>query len=83
MEPPLLRYLKVKGLALFNEQYTNVVLKSYVISTFCAVGRVDLVCSTCKADSLKASTREKRGYNITGGSVHQITAIPKNWQDFF
>ena len=34
-------------------------LKHYLISTFCAVYRVDLVCGTYKAHSLKASTREK------------------------
>ena len=34
-------------LALFSEQYTNDVLKRYVISIFCAVDRVDLVYSTC------------------------------------
>ena len=28
-------------------------LKGYVISTFCAVVQVDLVCDTCMADSLK------------------------------
>ena len=54
-------------LALFSEQYTNDVLKRYVISTLCAVDRVDLVYS------LKASTREKEETTPTGGSVHQIT----------
>ena len=47
LEPPLFRYLKVYGLALFRRQYKNNVFKSYVISTFCAVDRVDLVCGTC------------------------------------
>ena len=46
------------------EQYINNVLKRYVISTFCAVARVDLVWSTYKADSLKVSTRKKLGNNI-------------------
>ena len=36
----------------------------YVISTFCAVYQVDLVCDTCRADSLKASTKETRGNDI-------------------
>ena len=54
-------------LALFSEQYTKDVLKRYVISTFCAVDRVDLVYS------LKASTREKEETTPTSGSVHQIT----------
>ena len=39
-------------------------LKRYVISTFSAVDRVDLVRSTCKADSLKALTRGKRKNDI-------------------
>ena len=54
----------------------------YVISTFCAVYQVDLVCDTYSADSLKSSTKETRGTTPTGGSVHQLTAMPKNWQDF-
>ena len=57
-------------------------IKRYVISTFCAVDRVGLVCGTCKADSLKALTRENEEMTSTGRSVHQITVIPKNWQDF-
>ena len=37
----------------------------YVISTFCAVYQVDLVCDTCRADSLKVSTKKKtRGNDI-------------------
>ena len=36
----------------------------YVISTFYAVYQVDLVCNTCRADSLKASTKETRGNDI-------------------
>ena len=37
----IVQMLKVLGLALFSEQNTKDVLKRYVISTFCAVGRVD------------------------------------------
>ena len=43
MEPPFFRYLKVQRLALFSEHIPNMFLKRYVISTFCAVDRVDLV----------------------------------------
>ena len=57
-------------------------LKRYVISTFCAVDQDDLVYDTCKADSLKASTKENELTPSTGRSVHQLTAMPKNWQDF-
>ena len=32
--------------------------------------------------SLKASTRENKEMTCTGRSVHQLTAVPKNWQDF-
>ena len=39
-------------------------LKRSVISTFCAVDQVDLVCDTCKADGLNASTKEKGGNDI-------------------
>ena len=53
-----------------------VLLKRCVISTFCAVDQVDLVCDTYKANSLKESTKKKRG--PPAGSVHQLTAMPKN-----
>ena len=49
---------------MFSEQYTNGVFKRYVISSFCAADRVDFMWDTYKADSLKASTREKRGNDI-------------------
>ena len=50
---------------MFCEQYTNDVFKTiYVISTFCAVDQVDLVCDTCKVDTLKASTWDERGNDI-------------------
>ena len=57
-------------------------LKRYVISTFCTVDKVDLVGDTCKADSLKASTKENEQTTSTGGSVHQLTAMLKYWHDF-
>ena len=43
----VVQILKGVGLALFSEQYTNDVLKRYIISSFCAVDRVDLVYSNC------------------------------------
>ena len=36
----------------------------YKISTFCGVYQMDLVCYTCRADSLKASTKETQESNI-------------------
>ena len=74
--------LKVNGLALFSEQYANDVFKTLRNIHFCAVDRVDLVCGTCEADSLKESTRINEETTSTGGSVYRITVIPKNWQDF-
>ena len=41
-------------------------LKGYLISTFRAVDQVDFVCDIRKADSLKASTKEKQGNDIHG-----------------
>ena len=43
----VVQLLKCVGASMFSEQYTNDVLNRYVISTFCAVDRVDLVYSTC------------------------------------
>ena len=42
---------------------------------------VDIVWDTHKVDSLKSSTREKRGKGIRR-RVTPSTAVPKNWQDF-
>ena len=61
------------SVALFSEQYTKGVLKRYVVSTFCTVDRVDLVCGTCKADSLKHLQGKNDEKTSTGGLVHQIT----------
>ena len=58
------------------------VLKRKVISTFCTVDQVDLVCDTCKVDNLKASTREKRGNDIHRRAGHSINRHDKKWQDF-
>ena len=57
-------------------------LKRNVISTFCAVDRVDLVCGTCQADSLEAKQGKNKETTTTGGSVNQVTVVPKNWQGF-
>ena len=50
--------------------------------TFCPVYQVDLVCDTCRADSLQASTKETRGNDIHLRDGQSITAMPKNWQGF-
>ena len=49
-------------------------LKRSVISTFCAIDQVDLVCDTCKADGLNASTKEKQGNDIHWRVVPAITS---------
>ena len=72
--------LKVVGVSTF-EQYANDIFKPYVTSILCAVDRVDIVWDSYKADSLMASTREKRGKGIRR-RVSPSTAVPKNWQDF-
>ena len=76
----IVQMLKVVGVSTF-EQYANDIFKPYVTSILRAVDRIDIVWNSYKADSLKASTREKRGKGICL-RVSPSTAVPKNWQDF-
>ena len=76
----IVQMLKVVGVSTF-EQYANDIFKPYVTSILRAVDRVDIVWDSYKADSLKASIREKRGKGIRR-RVSPSTAVPKNWQDF-
>ena len=52
----------LKGVGVSTVQLSSIrttFLKCNIIFTFCAIDQVDLVCDTCKADSIKASTKEK------------------------
>ena len=72
--------LKPIGVTTF-EQYAQDIFKPYIMSQLNADDRVDIVWDTYKVDSLKSSTREKRGKGIRR-RVTPSTAVPKNWQDF-
>ena len=76
----IVQMLKPIGVTTF-EQYAQDIFKPYIMSQLNAVDRVDIVWDTYKVDSLKSSTREKRGKGIRR-RVTPSTAVPKNWQDF-
>ena len=69
------------GTAKTFQEYANNVFSSYVSSQLATTQRVDLVWDVYIADSLKSSTREKRGKGKRR-RVASSTMIPKNWKDF-
>ena len=69
------------GTANTLQEYADNVFSSYVASQLEAAQRVDLVWDVYIADSLKSSTREKRGKGRRR-HVASSTMIPKNWRDF-
>lgn len=76
----IVQMLKPIGVTIF-EQYAQDIFKPYIMSQLNAVDREDIVWDTYKVDSLKSSTREKRGKGIRR-RVTPSAAVPKNWQDF-
>ena len=74
----IVQMLKPIGVTTF-EQYAQDIFKPYIMSQLNAVDRVDIVWDTYKVDSLKSSTREKRGKGIRR-RVTPSTAFPKNWK---
>ena len=66
------------GTAKTFQGYADNVFSSYVASQLEAAQRVDLVWDVYIADSLKSSTREKRGKGRRR-HVASSTMIPKNW----
>ena len=69
------------GTAKTFQKYANNVFSSYASSQLATTQRVDLVWDVYIADSLKSSTREKRGKGKRR-HVASSTMIPKNWRDF-
>ena len=63
------------------QEYADNVFCSYVSSQLATTQRVDLIWDVYIADSLKSSTREKRGKGKRR-HVASSTVIPKNWRDF-
>ena len=63
------------------EEYANQVFIPYILRQVQHVQRLDLVWDSYKADSLKASAREKRGKGIRRRVINSAK-IPGNWQSF-
>lgn len=61
--------------------FADEVFTSYISSQLESVERVDIVWDVYVADSLKSTTREKRGKGVRR-RVAPTTAIPHNWMDF-
>ncbi|KAH3874927.1 hypothetical protein DPMN_038184 [Dreissena polymorpha] len=64
------------------EDYDKNVFLPYIDYQLKTCSRVDVVWDEYREDSLKASTRGKRGKGIRR-RVHADSAIPGNWESFF
>ncbi|KAL8586673.1 hypothetical protein ACOMHN_038659 [Nucella lapillus] len=64
------------------EEYAQQIVIPYMSTKLQTVSRLDLVWDTYLADSLKGSTRAKRGQGVVRRRVMAATAIPGNWQNF-
>ena len=69
------------GTASTFQQYFDTVFYSYITTQLQTVQRVDVVFDTYIQNSLKSTTRQKRG-RCVGRRVASTTVIPKNWKDF-
>ncbi|KAL8585219.1 hypothetical protein ACOMHN_013234 [Nucella lapillus] len=63
------------------EEYAQQIVIPYMSTKLQTVSRLDLVWNTYLADSLKGSTRAKRGQGVQRRVV-AAAAIPGNWQNF-
>ena len=61
------------------QEYADTVFTSYISSQLKNVERLDIVWDVYIADSLKQSTRQKRGKGVRR-RVASNTAIPQNWE---
>ena len=73
----IVHILSTKAMSTFNE-YAEQVFIPYLIDQLQSSTRIDVVWDTYIADSLKESTREKRGK----GLHRSQTKLPSNWMDF-
>ena len=69
------------GTAQTFQEYSDLVFLSYVSNQLTTARRVDVVWDVYILDSLKGSTRQKRGKGIRR-RVAPSSRIPKNWKDF-
>ncbi|XP_041473700.1 uncharacterized protein LOC121422610 [Lytechinus variegatus] len=63
------------------KEYSSAVFGAYISDQLERVDRLDIVWDVYIADSLKGTTREKRGKGIRK-RVHSSTIMPKKWKDF-
>ena len=63
------------------QEYADLVFLPYVSNQLATTQRVDIVWDVYIPDSLKGTTRQKRGKGIRR-RVAPTTLIPKNWNDF-
>ena len=78
--PAVVHYLQSGTCATFDD-YANDVFVPYMVNELSKVSRVDIVWDIYRPDSLKGTTRERRGTG-TRRRVHASTRIPGNWQSF-
>ncbi|KAK3725326.1 hypothetical protein QZH41_002764 [Actinostola sp. cb2023] len=76
----VVQMLQPKTATTFNE-YVQTVFLSYIKHQMQSAERLDIVWDTYKTDSLKASTREKRGSGARR-RVALAVRIPPNWKSF-
>ena len=69
------------GTARAFQDYADTVFGSYILSQLQNADRVDIVWDVYMEDSLKATTREKRGKGVRR-RVASTTVIPSKWKDF-
>ena len=63
------------------QDYAEQVFVPYISNQMKNVHRADIIWDMYLDDSLKASTRERRGKGIRRRVLHSV-AVPKNWRDF-
>jgi hypothetical protein len=69
------------GTAKTFQDYADSVFVPYVSSPLKKTRRVDVIWGVYLSDSLKGTTRQKRGKDIRRRVV-PTTTVPKNWKDF-
>lgn len=73
--------LKPTGSMAFKE-YADCIFLPYLNSPLKNIVRLDVVWDVYTGDSLKFSTREKRGKGIRRRENSTINTVPSNWQEF-
>ncbi len=69
------------GLTKTFQEYADTIFMPYISSQLKSVERVDIVWDVYIQDSLKSTTRQKKGKGVRR-RVAPTTTIPHNWKDF-